>query len=421
MLILSLPSCWRALNGAHAPATMRLRTFFAGTGIVLICLGMTPIHAVPVAQLHSKDTVNYVVIGAFSIKNNAVKLIRHATALKYTAKFDFNQGRSLYYVYVLQTSDRDAAIREALRLRGESEFTDAWVFNGDFGINAPGPVKDIDPVTEAKIETVKMEDPVVSVAGPTTPVTENPKPKEEEKPFEVPAGSGKPFMFQLFRGSDRVILTGEVEVVDIEKSRKVGTYKGNEPVRIPLWKSKPGQVSLIPQVFGYRKMQRDVDYNNPTAEDITLEQDVTVIPFELVKLQKGDISVMYNVYFYRDAAIMRPESQYEVGELYTMMAENPKLKIRLHGHANGNASGRIITIGTEKNFFSLDGSKDSFGSSKALSEERALVVKEYLVTKGIDANRVEVKAWGGKRPIFDKNSARAQENVRVEVEILEDK
>ncbi len=378
-----------------------------------------PIHAVPVARLPSTDTVNYVVIGAFSIKNNAVKLTRRATNLKYAARFEFNAERSLYYVYVLQTADHDAAIREALRLRGESEFTDAWVFNGSLGVSAPGPVADINPVTEEKIETVKAEDPVVNVAGPTTPPAETKK--EEEKPFEVPAGSGKPFMFQLFRGSDGLILAGEVEVVDTEKSHKVGTFKGNEPVRIPLWKSKPGQVTLIPHVFGYRKTQREVDYNNPTGEDITMEQDVTVIPFELIKLQKGDISVMYNVYFFRDAAIMRPESQYEVGELFTMMSDNPKYKIRLHGHANGNASGRIITIGEEKNFFSLDGSKNTVGSSKALSEERALVVKEYLVTKGIDANRIEVRASGGKRPIFDKNSARAQENVRVEVEILEDK
>ncbi len=308
-----------------------------------------PIHAVPVAQLPSTDTVNYVVIGAFSIKNNAVKLTRRATNLKYTARFEFNSERSLYYVYVLQTADHDAAIREALRLRGESEFTDAWVFNGSLGVSAPGPVADINPVTEEKIETVKAEDPVVNVAGPTTPPAETKK--EEEKPFEVPAGSGKPFMFQLFRGSDGLILTGEVEVVDTEKSHKVGTFKGNEPVRIPLWKSKPGQVTLIPHVFGYRKTQREVDYNNPTGEDITMEQDVTVIPFELIKLQKGDISVMYNVYFFRDAAIMRPESQYEVGELFTMMSDNPKYKIRLHGHANGNASGRIITIGEERTSF----------------------------------------------------------------------
>jgi hypothetical protein len=33
---------------------------------------------------------------------------------------------------------------------------------------------------------------------------------------------------------------------------------------------------------------------------------------------------------------------------------------------------------------------------------------------------MEIKAWGGKRPIVDKMHTLAQANVRVEIEILED-
>jgi outer membrane protein OmpA-like peptidoglycan-associated protein len=139
-----------------------------------------------------------------------------------------------------------------------------------------------------------------------------------------------------------------------------------------------------------------------------------------VRLQKGDIAVMYNVYFFKDAAIMRPESRYEVGTLLDMLNENNKYKIRLHGHTNGNAAGKIIGMSkSSKNFFSLNDTKDGFGSAKELSEQRADVIRNYLVSNGIDQSRIEIKAWGGKRPIHDKHSARAQENVRVEVEIME--
>jgi outer membrane protein OmpA-like peptidoglycan-associated protein len=55
-----------------------------------------------------------------------------------------------------------------------------------------------------------------------------------------------------------------------------------------------------------------------------------------------------------------------------------------------------------------------------LSYNRADVVKEYLVSKGIEPGRVSLKAWGGRRPLYDKNSANAKKNVRVVVEILED-
>jgi outer membrane protein OmpA-like peptidoglycan-associated protein len=146
-----------------------------------------------------------------------------------------------------------------------------------------------------------------------------------------------------------------------------------------------------------------------------------VVPFELARLRKGDIAVMYNVYFFKDAAVMRPESRYEVTSLLEMLNENPNYKIKIHGHTNGKAAGKIISLEKDtQNFFSLKDTKEGVGSAKKLSEERALIIKNYLESNGIDASRMEAKAWGGKRPIHDKMSPRAQENVRVEIEILED-
>ena len=117
---------------------------------------------------------------------------------------------------------------------------------------------------------------------------------------------------------------------------------------------------------------------------------------------------------------MRPESRFEVNSLLEMLRENDKYKIRIHGHANGKASGKIIYMeeGTD-NFFSLTRTKEGFGSAKKLSQERAELIRNFLVSNGIDPARMQVKAWGGKKPIHDKHSTRAQENVRVEIEILD--
>ena len=117
---------------------------------------------------------------------------------------------------------------------------------------------------------------------------------------------------------------------------------------------------------------------------------------------------------------MRPESRFEVNTLLEMMRENPTCRIRIHGHTNGNASGKLITMGEDKNFFSLTGTNEGFGTAKKLSEERAKAIMEFLKSNGIEESRMEVKAWGGKKPIHDKHGTRAQENVRVEVEILSD-
>ncbi len=103
-----------------------------------------------------------------------------------------------------------------------------------------------------------------------------------------------------------------------------------------------------------------------------------------------------------------------------MLQENPKYKIKIHGHTNGGAHGKIISMDKDsKNYFALQNTREGVGSAKKLSEERAAVIRNYLVSNGVDASRMEVKAWGGKRPIHDKHSTRANENVRVEIEILE--
>jgi len=185
--------------------------------------------------------------------------------------------------------------------------------------------------------------------------------------------------------------------------------------------NKSGNVSFVCEVFGYRKIQQPLNFNEPTAtEGITSDENKITVPFNLVRLKKGDIAVMYNVYFFKDAAVMRPESRYEVTSLLEMLQENPKYKIKIHGHTNGNASGKIISMTDSKNFFSLSETKEGYGSAKKLSEERAKVIQGYLVAQGINPTRMHIKAWGGKRPVYDIDSQQARANVRVEIEILED-
>ena len=131
---------------------------------------------------------------------------------------------------------------------------------------------------------------------------------------------------------------------------------------------------------------------------------------------------MYNVFFFNDAAIMRPQSKFEISELVAMLDENPKMKIRIHGHTNGSAPGKIITMNDEAtNFFSLSkDDKTSIGSSKKLSQERASLMKNYLVTRGINPKNIDTKAWGGKAKIHNKFSSEAHRNVRVEIEVVDD-
>jgi len=215
-----------------------------------------------------------------------------------------------------------------------------------------------------------------------------------------------------------------VDVVDTERAKLITKVKGNEYLNLPDPKSKSGQLTLICDVFGYRRIQQDINYPLPLAdtvkEFVDLMGTTLVVNFNLVRYHKGDLATLFNVYFYNDASVMLPESKYELNSLLQLLQENPKYRIRLHGHTNGNYHGKIISMGSDKNFFSLTGSVQRTGTAKELSYDRAEIVKAYLESQGIQSDRMELKGWGGRRPIYDKNSANAKRNVRVVVEILED-
>lgn len=463
---------------------MKTSIFFTLVGAFFCFTALQPTQAFPSSQQHPFDDANnYVVIGAFAKHTNAIRFTRHAkNNAKLDAKFEMNRRRNLYYVYVLTTPDLTVAIEEATRLRTASEFTDTWVYKGSFtdlSENAQDIVIRV-PVNDAQLHTASTPDGTATAARESAPAgvnrsavagtdtspsssntthptadassvtgdqssatTDNQslsgspsslatdsQAANEAPPVEDAATAvaddgkeGTQFIFRIMRQTDQKKLQGDVDIIDVDRTRKMGSYKGNTVVRVASPASKSGNMALICEVFGYRKVQREINYDDPeTGDDII--RDATgsvVIPFELTRLKKGDIAIMYNVYFFKDASIMRPESRFEVNSLLDMLNENTKYKIRLHGHTNGNAAGKVISMGkNSESFFALDDTREGFGSAKQLSEERATIIRDYLIKNGIDAKRMEIRAWGGKKPIHDKMSARAVENVRVEVEILED-
>jgi OOP family OmpA-OmpF porin len=68
------------------------------------------------------------------------------------------------------------------------------------------------------------------------------------------------------------------------------------------------------------------------------------------------------------------------------------------------------------------GHTDSIGTdayNQRLSVRRAEAVKAYLVSKGIEANRVYTEGKGEKQPVADnKTAAGRAKNRRVEIEVV---
>lgn len=231
------------------------------------------------------------------------------------------------------------------------------------------------------------------------------------------------FTLCLFHSTTNKPISGEVEIIDTERARLISKLKGNEYTQLPDPKSNSGRLTLLANVFGFRPLQHELNYQQVPGDTmlhyVEWSGNHYLVKFDLVRYHKGDINTLFNVYFFNDAAIMLPESRYQLNSLLEMLNENQHYRIMLHGHTNGNARGKIITMGESRSFFALtDDVKEGSGSAKDLSKERAEVIKQWLIDQGIAEDRIEVKAWGGGRMLHDQHSVNAKKNVRVDVEIL---
>ena len=158
----------------------------------------------------------------------------------------------------------------------------------------------------------------------------------------------------------------------------------------------------------------------PVIKEKTEEEKIKeAVESKSMVLKKGETETLNYIFFFRDAAVLRPESKYEVDRLVRLMKEHPTEKIKIHGHTNGNDNGKIIKMKKSSiDFFSLDNTDEDSGSAEKLSELRANVIKDYLIVNGVASSRMSIKAWGGKKPLFDIDDAKAEANVRVEIEVL---
>lgn len=287
---------------------------------------------------------------------------------------------------------------------------------------APAPTEaNIASETSPVLEASATTEPKPSIAP--TPTSSSAAPAIHHAVEEVFSFVETPVFFSLFNATNNRVINGEVQIIDGDRNVLIKKVKANDYELLPDPKNKSGKLILIADVFGYRKVQHVLNYREQIKKGSHYYDKIfgnfVVLDFDRVRYHKGDIATLYNVYFFNDAAVMLPESKYELNSLLEMMKEQP-YKVVLHGHTNGNARGKIIMRDSDQNFFSVNSDvKEGYGSAKELSKRRAETIRAWLVANGVSEDRIEIKAWGGARMIHDRHSARAKQNVRVEVEVLE--
>lgn len=368
----------------------------------------------------------YVVIGAFKNLANAERLVAKANQQGLQATLQLNAARDLNYVFVLQTSDSKEAFARVIKVKAETEYKDAWVFAGSLGDVAATPavvekepepiVTQPEPVIEKPVEVVPApaEEPKAdSVAMPPAVEPATVEPVVIEKP------AGKPFVFRMTSEATGNEITGEIHVLESGKATQYQSFRSNETVYLLPPKNRAATYQIITFAPGYKEMKRTINYADPAASaSETGPNQEFVISLPLVRVKTGDYIEFSNVRFFQNTAILQPDSKNELDGLVQLMNENAKYKINIHGHVNGEGNRDIVSKGNSTEFFDTnnDNLKEN-ANAKRLSQLRADIVKEYLVSQGINESRIQTKGEGGKQLIYPKGSTLASRNDRVEVEI----
>ncbi len=136
-----------------------------------------------------------------------------------------------------------------------------------------------------------------------------------------------------------------------------------------------------------------------------LFQDTVELNFSLERALVGGKLMLTDLYFQPGTADLLPSSKVALEGIYTFLATDEDLKIEIGGHIN------------KPNQAPIERSSTSF----RLSEERARSVRDYLVARGISAQRLSYKGYGNWEMIHPQANSEIQEqlNRRVELKVTE--
>ena len=185
-----------------------------------------------------------------------------------------------------------------------------------------------------------------------------------------------------------------MKLSDIEASKQISTLNSDE---------KSGDfllTVLADKEYGFHVLKEGfaIYSQNYSCVEGGSQLKPQVIEIKLQPLEAGTRFELRNIFFETGKFELKSTSYPELNYVVEILKANPTMKILVGGHTDnvGNAA-----------------------SNQTLSENRARAVMNYLIEKGIEAERLSSKGYGAVKPIQsnDTEDGRAK-NRRTEIEIL---
>lgn len=172
-------------------------------------------------------------------------------------------------------------------------------------------------------------------------------------------------------------------------------YKGktNEDGKVTIQVPKGNNYKVI-----YRAVNGPVEFKSFKIPD--REGQLTLQFTARYEETENQVYTLKNVYFDTDKATLRESSNDALNDLLSALQTNPAMEIEIAGHTD---------------------SKGDADYNRKLSQRRAESVKQYLVKRGIDEDRLKAKGYGESEPIATNETEQGrQKNRRTEVRILKE-
>jgi outer membrane protein OmpA-like peptidoglycan-associated protein len=121
-------------------------------------------------------------------------------------------------------------------------------------------------------------------------------------------------------------------------------------------------------------------------------------PYKLIKITDNMIVLKQKIFFAFNKAKIKERSYPILNEIAQALKDHPKWKIEIQGHTDDRGSARY---------------------NQKLSEKRAFAVYKFLISKGIEPDRMTYIGYGEERPIEDNATEEGRAvNRRVEFHIV---
>jgi outer membrane protein OmpA-like peptidoglycan-associated protein len=180
---------------------------------------------------------------------------------------------------------------------------------------------------------------------------------------------------QVYRNMENAMRTGGFQIVFERSPEYIAARKGNTWLIID---------------------NRGTYYEQTTITEQAMNQEVTADASSLKgELEKTGHVAVYGILFDTAKATLQPASDEPLNQVLQMLQQDDSLKVAIEGHT------------------------DNVGAASAnqtLSEKRAQAVRDWLIAKGIAANRLTAKGYGASKPVADNNTDEGRaKNRRVEL------